>query len=204
MKIINDIGIVLISLYFLFLGAYYVVYAKILNMAAYIVLCSGTDCLMLVFLKILALILGAIGTVYVILSILIRFHRVGCHLALAACCFNVLLMIAYLLRPSIFSLWLTFVFPIRVILTRSLEYAPAQAMGLTSLLKSGFEVFMILLNIGIAAYLLRCLGREVWGPVEKGEEDEKGELSEEELREAVEEEVKKSKRANRILKKIRE
>lgn len=191
MKIINNIGIVLISLYFIFLGAYYVVYARILYTATDMVVCLGTDCAMLMFLKILAWVLGFVGVVYVILAIAIRFHRVGCYLALAACFFNVILMIAYMLRPTMFSLWLTLVFPIHVILTRSIEYAPAQAENLVPLLESGLELLMILLNIVIAAYLLKCLGREVWGTAEKkGEDEDEDDSDEDELREAVKKSVK--------------
>jgi hypothetical protein len=174
MKIINDKGVVLISLFFLLLGAYYIIYARVLFTATEMVSCFGTDCLTLLFLRILTLILGVIGAAYIILAVIIRFHRVGCYLALVACCFNILLMISYLLRPSVFSLGLTLVFPIRVILSRSLEYTPAQARDFISLLESGFELFIILLNIGIAAYLVRCLSKELWGHVEEEEEEEMG------------------------------
>lgn len=194
MKIINDKGIVLVSLYFLILGAYYIIYAKLLYTATGIAPCLGAECIMFGFLKILALSLGFIGCAYIVLALLIRFHRVGCYLALAACAFNMLFMATYLVRPTIFPLWLTFIFPIRMILTTGLEYVPAQTGDAVSLLETGVEIFMILLNIGIAAYLLRCLGREVWGPAEgkHDEEDEDDdELSEDELEEAVKETFRK-------------
>jgi len=178
MNIINDIGIVVISLYFLFLGAYYAVYAKVLYTATGLAGCWGTDCLMIAFLKFLCGVLGVVGLVYVILAIIIRFHRIGGYLALAACVFNILIMVTYLLRPVVFSLWITFIFPIRVLLTRSLEYAPVRG-DLESLLETGFELFMILINIAIAVYLLRCFKKRLWGPLEESEEEHAGDEDEE-------------------------
>lgn len=193
MKIVNNIGVVLVSLYFIFLGAYYVIYAKILYTALGLTACGGADCLTFTFMKVLAVILGVVGFAYVFLAIVIRFHRAGCHLALVACLFNIVLMAAYLLRPEMFALWLSFVFPIKIVLERVFQYAPSQTNALLPSLETGIEVFMILINIVIAAYLLRCLGREVWGPAEKEDEDEDDddEPSEDELKEAVREVRKK-------------
>jgi hypothetical protein len=180
MKIVNDMGIVLISLYYIFLGAYYVLYAKILYTAAGLVTCYGTECMMLIFLKMVCFVFGIIGFVYVLLAVVIRFHRFGVNLILITSAFNIVLMVIYLLKPMMFSLWITFVFPIRVVLTRSLEYVPVQG-DWASMLESGFEIFMILLNIGIAAYLIMCTRREVWGPEEKKDEEEDGEEEDEEM-----------------------
>jgi hypothetical protein len=192
MKIVNDIGIVLISFYYLFLGAYYVVYAKILYTAAGLVPCYSMDCTTLVLLKLVCIVFGVVGFTYVILSVVIRFHRVGFGLAMVASVFNIALMAIYLLKPMMFSLWITFVFPIRVVLTRSLEYIPVQG-DWVPMLESGFEVFMILLNIGIAAYLIMCLRREVWGPEERKdeEEDEEEDEDDEESVRAVRDSSKK-------------
>jgi len=163
MKTVKDWGVLLISIYYLFFGAYNILYAKILLTATSLVSCSGgTDCLMLMFLKLLALILGAIGVVYILIAVLIRLRSIGCKLALAASAFNIILMLAYLVKSDMIPIWLTFVLPLRVILTASISYSPAQAADFLSLASSFLEVIMIVLNIGIAFYLLKCLDRKLW------------------------------------------
>jgi hypothetical protein len=186
MKIVNDAGIVLISLYYLFLGAYYVVYAKALYTATYFVQCSDIDCMTLIVLKILCLVLGVIGLAYIALAIVIRFHRVGFGLVMVTSAFNIVLMIIYLLKPVMFSLLLTFVLPIRTLLSLSIEYMSAPG-GWEPILESGFELLMIIINIGIAAYVFRCRREEVWEP-EENEEDE--DVSEEELKKELRETFK--------------
>lgn len=160
--IVKDNGILLISIHYLLLGAYEIVYAKILLTAANMVSCFAMDCLILSFLRMLSWVLGVIGVCYILIAVLIRFHRVGCYMALAASCFNIVLMITYLIKPTMLPIWFTFILPVRVILTKSLSYSPEQARDFLSLFENSLEVFIILLNIVIAAYLLRCLGRGVW------------------------------------------
>jgi hypothetical protein len=162
MKIVKDRGIVLISIYYLLFGAYSMIYAKVLLTATGSVSCSGTECLMLVFLRMLAWILGVIGFVYLLTAVLIRLHRAGCYLALAASIFNIVLMAAYLLKPTIMTIGLTFILPVRLILTRSMSYSPAQARDLLSIIGSFLEVFIILINFVIGAYLLKGLDRGLW------------------------------------------
>jgi hypothetical protein len=162
MKMVKDFGILLVSIYYLFFGAYNILYSRILFTAISLTSCSGTDCLMLVFLKMLALILGTIGFVYMLTAVLIRFRAVGCKFALVASAFNIILMLAYLLKPDMLPIWLTFVLPLRVIFTESISYSPAQAADFLSLLGGFLEVIIIVVNIGIAFYLLKCLDRKLW------------------------------------------
>ena len=61
MKFVKDGGIVLISVFFLLLGAYNIIYAKILLTALNEVSCFGMECMTLGFLRMMAWILGAIG-----------------------------------------------------------------------------------------------------------------------------------------------
>jgi len=161
MKFVKDGGIVLISVFFLLLGAYNIIYAKILLTALNEVSCFGMECMTLGFLRMMAWILGAIGVCYIITAIAIRLHEVGCYLAIVASCFNILLMIAYLTKLSVMPIWMTFILPVRIILTQSISYSPSQARDLLSVMGSSLEILVILLNIGIIAYLFNYLRREV-------------------------------------------
>jgi len=181
MKLVKDRGIVLISVFFLLLGAYNIIYAKILLTALNEVSCFGMDCMTLGFLRMMAWVLGAIGVCYIITAIVIRLHEVGCYLAIVASCFNILLMVAYLTKLSVMPIWMTFILPVRIILTQSISYSPWQTRDFLSIMGSSLEILIILLNIGVIAYLFKYLGKEVWGPADR--EPELGGLDKEEIEE---------------------
>jgi hypothetical protein len=162
--------VVLVSLYYLFFGAYLAIYAKNFLTAVQLVGCFGEQCLKIGFLHMLGWLLVGIGLVYVLTAILLRFHRVGCYIAVVTSSFTILLSIACILNPDFTTLQLLFISPTKFILETATKLLPVfqPIVNLT-------EVLIVIFNLALVLYLVFLLGSGVW--------DEKVEIPEEELEE---------------------
>lgn len=170
----KDIGVVLASVYFLLFGAYNMLYAKSFLATLTLFQCSGEECLRMGFYSLLGWILLGVGICYILLSILIRFHRLGCYGGIVISLFNILLIIAYAIRPALAPLRLVFIFPLTLPFLL-LNFPQPESL---------VELLFALLNAAIAIYLFLSLARGVWDGAQRNAAPE--------LEEDIEEEIENS------------